>query len=228
MSNPKVILCMPTRDRPHLPAWNAAAVACATYAHAAIMPMHGEPRDVNRNRCVRQFLDREDSDWMLWVDDDTLIPPDTVARLLAHDKPFVTGVQPLCLDGILVANVRLGPAPDGRIRAWPDWICWQRPAAPFRALYCGFGCVLTHRSLLTDIGNPWFVENYGDLYGRNNVTEDIHFCERAAACGFELWCDPQVVCGHLKIMDMRDWLPRKQVNMTVTTPVSEELAVDPA
>lgn len=216
----KVFCIMPTRTSPMVSAWNALGRAASVYgAPMTIQP--GQPRDFNRNRCVALFMeDERKSDWLLFVDDDTTIPPDTISKLLAVNKPIVSGVQPLWLLGALVANVKLRDGEDGAVAPWPDWITWQRPADPFRIGFCGFGCILIHRNVFEAIGYPWFVESYGDVWGEGNRTEDIDFCLKAAAKGFDIYCEPSVVCGHNKNVDLRDWLPRSQINLTVTRPTN--------
>lgn len=220
MSKPKVLCVMPTRVSPDVRARAAMDVAGNTYG-APVTVQRGEPRDFNRNRCVQLFLEHERHfDYMLFVDDDTTIPPDTIARLLAVDKPIVSGVQPLWMHEILVANVKLPDGPNGEPAAWPDWISWARPAEPFRIGFCGFGCILIRRDVFEAIGYPWFVEKYGDVWGKGNMTEDIDFNIKANAAGIEQWCEPTVVCGHLKEVNLLEWLPRSQINLTVPRPLT--------
>lgn len=221
-----VMCIMPTRDRPMVAAWNALYRAANRYCRqdpggnlckATIQP--GQPRDFNRNRCCALFLETADAEWMLMVDDDTNIPEDAISKLMAVGKPVVSGVQPLWLQECLVANVML-PSEDGERMPWPDYLTWRRPDEPFRIGFCGFGCVLVRRDVIEAIGHPWFVESYGDVWGKGNKTEDIDFCQRAASKGFEIWCEPTVLCGHHKSLDLTAWLPRKQINLTVTRPTT--------
>lgn len=213
----KVFCVMPTRTSPDVEAWNHMGRAASVYG-APMTVQPGQPRDFNRNRCVALFLE-DNRDWLFFVDDDTTIPDDAIAKLLAVGKPIVSGVQPLWLTGQLVANVKLEDGPDGPF-PWPDWVTWNRPAEPFRIGYCGFGCILIHRSVLVDIGYPWFVESYGDVWGKDNKTEDIDFCQKATKAGYEIWCEPTVECGHFKKVDLRKWIPRSQLNLTVTRPTT--------
>lgn len=211
-----VLTMMPTRVAPDVSAWDMAALAACKYG-SPICIQRGEPRDFNRNRCVQIFLDNEAKhDWLFFVDDDTIIPEFAIERLLAVGKPIVTGIQPLYLMGCLVANVKLKDGEGGISAPWPAWVTWKRPSEPFEIGFCGFGCILIHRSVFESIGYPWFVESYGDVWGAGNRTEDIDFCLKAQAKGFEIWCDPSVECGHLKRVDLREWLLRKEINLTIT------------
>lgn len=220
MSEKKTVFCvMPTRDRPAVQAWNAMGRAASAYGcPVTIQP--GQPRDFNRNRCVALFLEQPAYDYILFVDDDTVVPVDAIPKLLALDKPVAIGVQPLYFSGIFVANVKLPDDPVNGPYPWPDWITWRRPSEPFRAGYCGLGCTLIRRDVLEKIGHPWFVEEYGNVWGEGNVTEDTYFCQKVAAAGYEIWCDPTVVCGHLKTVDLLDWLPRQFVNLKITRPTT--------
>jgi len=47
--------------------------------------------DTNRNALVYPFLN-DDSDWIMWLDDDTIPPPLFITRLLEAQQPFVAGI----------------------------------------------------------------------------------------------------------------------------------------
>lgn len=62
---------------------------------------------------------------------------------------------------------------------------------------------------------PWFAEDYGRVDGYKSQTEDIWFCRRAHASGVDIWCDPSVVCGHHKTVNLADFIPRSAVKVQV-------------
>jgi hypothetical protein len=46
-----------------------------------------------RNKAVEETLENvPDADGIVWVDDDVLLPPSAIERLLAYDLDFVTGI----------------------------------------------------------------------------------------------------------------------------------------
>ena len=67
----------------------------------------------------------------------------------------------------------------------------------------GTGCLLIHRDVLKAIDPPWFKFQYTHD-GTIELSEDYYFCEKAKAAGFELFLDPNCVCGHAKYLDLYD------------------------
>ncbi len=219
-SAPRVVCAMPCRTVPNFRAFKALQIAAAKHGAPIDTPAR-EPRERNRNNCVAQFLGHGDKfTHLLFVDDDTAIPPDAIERLLAVDKPFVTGIQPLYLafDGVdhMVANVMQFPTETDRTPHWPDWLTFEPDQDPFPVFHCGFGCVLLERRVLESTGFPWFKEDYGDVQGRNNITEDIWFCDHVRRAGIDIWCRPDLICSHYKTVDLLDIVPRSRVNWSPT------------
>ena len=58
---------------------------------------------------------------------------------------------------------------------------------------CGFGCVLMKSDVFLDVYGR-FKEMFEPI-GDNG--EDVAFCWRARQCGYKIWCDPSVICGHV-------------------------------
>jgi len=66
---------------------------------------------------------------------------------------------------------------------------------PFRVKGCGFAGVMMKtdviRSIVAELGSPFSpVPGFG---------EDLSFCLRAAEMGYEIWCDPRIVMGHVGV-----------------------------
>ena len=58
---------------------------------------------------------------------------------------------------------------------------------------CGFGCVLIKTDVLFDVQ-----AKFGEMFNPiANMGEDLSFCWRARQCGYDIWCDPSLVCGHV-------------------------------
>ena len=121
----------------------------------------GALTDINRNNIAHWFLTEraDDSDWLFFVDDDIELPDDALTRLLAHDKPFVTGIyyrrSPPC-DPLIYKQEEEG---------------WYMPLLPDKDYQtgeliqvdgCGLGCALIHRSVFEAILETHF------LYRRHN------------------------------------------------------------
>ena len=67
------------------------------------------------------------------------------------------------------------------------------PSEMFKVGGCGFGAVLIKTDVLWDVQCK-----YGGMFNPiSNMGEDLSFCWRARQCGYDIWCDPSVVLGHV-------------------------------
>lgn len=132
---------------------------------------------------------------LLFVDDDTLIPRDTIVRLLALDADIATGITPIGNDPPMT-NVQ-------RVRG--EFLpCW--PTGCFDVETCGTSCMLIRTDVFEKLEWPWF--SYYQARGHKNaMSEDLPFCIAARDAGLTLRCDASVVCGHLKQIDLRRLCP---------------------
>ena len=67
----------------------------------------------------------------------------------------------------------------------------------------GTGMLLVHRDVFKAIDPPWFKFQYTPD-GLIELSEDYYFSEKAKKAGFELFIDPNCVCGHAKYVDLYD------------------------
>lgn len=202
------LVAMPTRSTPCPEALNAVARE-AYHAGAQFMFPNQEPVEACRNEIVNAWL-RSDFDDLIMVDDDSVIPDGAIKKLQSVNALFVCGVQPLYMQGQLVASVQ-DPGYPEVLKPWYDWCAWKRPREPFRIGACGFGCVLLRRPLFDKLKHPWFVYTSPDRDGKHRETEDVYFCKMCTMAGVEMWCHPQVVCGHMKRINLLDFIPRGAV-----------------
>lgn len=127
-------------------------------------------------------------DYLFAVDHDVTFPPDTLKKMIQHDKDLVAGVY----------RQRLEPQ---RIEIYD----LNQQRMEYSDIYgkslvqiggCGFGCVLVKKDVLAGVGYPQFVYHPA-LDHNNTISEDTDFCKKATSKGFTLWCDPSIVCGHI-------------------------------
>lgn len=210
---PKVMIAMPTRSGPDEYAENAVEAASIQYGAPVIRPRI-EPRDKARNVIAHRFVsDPKEFDYLLFVDDDTPIPVDAIEQLVSVDQPIVSAVQPLYLSRRVVANIAPLPKAGDGVPRWPAWWSWERPSKPFQISLCGFGCVLIHRLVFEALEWPWFAERIVDREGLDHRTEDVFFCLKCHDAGIPIWCNPNVMCGHRKRIDLAKWVPRDSVSV---------------
>lgn len=157
--------------------------------NAVQIAVHGQSPARNRNLIIEKMLSEPDFTHILFLDDDVLVPPDMLIRLLSHDKDIVSGLylmrnfphRPIlfsearlsghCLNTVLV---------DGMEGLIP-------------IVNCGLGAVLIKREVFEAMEKPWIT--LGELEA-DHWCDDISFFNRVRAKGFELFCDLDVLCGH--------------------------------
>lgn len=131
-------------------------------------------------------------DYLFSVDSDISFPPDTLKRLLAHDRDIVSGLYIQRIPGTHALEIYLPNQQGGMTRA-------EYSQLPENQLInvagCGFGCVLVKSEVFRAVGYPQF-EYHVALDHNNTVSEDTDFCAKAMAKGFKIYADTSVKCKH--------------------------------
>lgn len=166
--------------------------------------------DVARNALVRDFLATGD-DWLLLVDSDAVLHPETALRLLSWDQPVVSALAFSRYGPLLPTVYRdRDPARPGfwrvrldEVREFVDQhqellssipvVVDPRPEdALVRVDRTGCHCVLLRRDVLETIPAPWFVAD-PDKQNR----EDFYFFEQVERAGFPVFVDRSCMASHL-------------------------------
>jgi FkbM family methyltransferase len=126
-------------------------------------------------------------DYLFAVDHDVSFAPDTIMKLLAHDKPAVSGLyrQRLEPQAIEVYDMNLARIPWSHLKG--------RGLVQVGGF--GLGCVLIKKEVFATVGYPQFVY-YDALDHKDTFSEDLDFCRKATRKGFTMWADTSIVCGH--------------------------------
>lgn len=156
----------------------------------------GAPFDVARNSACSDVL-ANGFQWLLFLDDDVIPPPDVFARLAQHNVDIVSGLyyrrqEPICPVAMLRDD-----------KGQSQWVTsWNPPDSRIEVDLVGAGCLLLHRRVLERMPPPWFVWEIGkeDLDPKENrqkMSEDFAFCIRAKAAGFKIYLDTSIRCDHV-------------------------------
>ena len=142
--------------------------------------------DAGRNILSEHAIDNG-YDYVLWVDSDMIIPKDALVKLLSCDKDIITGLYSykVLLRNEVVCLKKVGDK-YGNYKA--DEI--TKLHEPIEVDAFGFGCCLMKVSVLKEAEKPRFVFS-------PELGEDIYFCEKIKKCGYTLYADPTVLCGHI-------------------------------
>ena len=132
-------------------------------------------------------------DYVLFVDSDIILPPETLMYFLEKPVPVCFGVYPhknskdgkaeLFKDGTSSFELRF---PYKQLDELPNRI---------RVKGAGFGCAFVSKSVLQKMKYPYF--QYIQYLNGTFLSEDLYFCDEANKKHIELWADTRVRCGHL-------------------------------
>lgn len=130
-------------------------------------------------------------DYVLMVDSDTIIPPDTLELMLDTDIDICLGVCPR-------KNTKEGETAMVKMTdmSYRDFYHYDElPAEKTEVKGGGFACALIKTTVLTALDYPYF--QYVTNEDCSTFSEDFYFCQHARLYGYQIIMDPRVKCGHL-------------------------------
>jgi hypothetical protein len=177
---------------------------CPFGKHDVRTPPRVSTSVIQKSRNVLLQMRREDADYVLFIDDDIVIAPDTIDRLLSHKKDIVAG---LCV-------IRIDP-PVPVIRQWVEETQnygeirkWNETNRLLQVDAVGTGLILLSQQVIEDVALAYHRESYlregrGEWFEflRNEWDsewgEDISFCWKATRIGYPVYVDLSVQPAHL-------------------------------
>lgn len=147
-----------------------------------------------RNEIVEYALS-QNANYIFWLDDDVIAPPDSFLRLFNHNKDIINGVYwsksnpPMPL---LFRNHLEGP--------YYDWHVGD--LIEIDAAGNGLTLVKTdvYREIERKLGKPWYSTDYASFPGQKvsgiGNTEDLYFYWKAKKAGFKVWADTGLQALH--------------------------------
>ena len=182
----KILICVPAMDMVATGFCQSLAMLQKSGHEVSIMFQVGSLIYDSRNRLAKQAL-KMSADYTMWFDSDMIFEPDTMRKLLADDKDIVSGMyfrrsHPYSLVAFDELDIENKKFKDAEI-----------PTELKTVGGVGFGCVLMKTEVLFNVAAKfgcWFdpINGFG---------EDLSFCWRARECGYEVFLDPKVSCGHV-------------------------------
>jgi len=145
---------------------------------------------------IADWAKKNSFSYVFFVDHDITFPPDTLEKLISHDKPVISGVyrqrsedQHLEIYGNNYAKV----SPED-LYSFSNYTDGNYDL--IRIAGCGFGCVLVKTEVFDIVGYPQF-EYHVALDHKNTLSEDVDFCIKVNNKNLSVWCDRSIVCGHI-------------------------------
>lgn len=173
--------------------WAASLRTINLPPNSNIRTLAGMPYDHARNVGCEEAL-AKGFQWLFFLDDDVVMPPDGIHILKASNLPLVSGLYYRRHDPI--TPVAIAVTPQGS-----QWITGYERGKLFPADYVGAGCLLIHRSVLERMPSPWFEwwRDHKDRPENEQLSEDFAFCYKAKKLGFQAYVDTRVECLHAGI-----------------------------
>lgn len=153
-----------------------------------------------RNSAAQIAID-SGADYLLFIDDDMLVPPFILAKLLSLDKPIATPIF-----------FRSGPPYDPLVFDLVDEIPTPMMKYPVDQVFLapggiGTGVMLIKTEVLRAVGAPYFYYPEDPSKGM-----DLEFCRRAREAGYDAWCDSRLLVkqmGNSAPVGMDQWVKRR-------------------
>jgi glycosyltransferase involved in cell wall biosynthesis len=131
--------------------------------------------------------------YLFAVDSDIAFAPDTLVKLLSHDKDLVSGIYVQRIPGRHTIEIMRKNNQGG-----VSHVDWNeiRGQGLIQIEGCGFGCVLVKAEVFKAIPYPHFLY-HSAIDHANTLSEDVHFCNQMRDRGFSLWADTSIICDHI-------------------------------
>ena len=153
--------------------------------------LSGMPFDHARNTAVKRCLEFN-FEWLFFIDDDVVVPPDAYIRLRSHEADIISGLY--YRRALPIQPVAMLRNADGSSR-----YAAFNPGETVEVDLVGAGCLLIHSRVLREMKPPWFEWklDHENLAENQKVSEDFDFCIKAKALGFQIFLDTMVQCEHV-------------------------------
>ncbi len=167
--------------------------------------VHGQSPAKSRNLIIEQAL-KNNCTHVFFLDDDMIPPPDTLLKLLKHDKDIVSGLY-------LLRSFPHRPAFFDK--AYDNGKCkftslTSEKSGLVKGVNCGLGCALMSTEVFKKLEQPYVRLGEIEL---DEWCDDVGFFNRCRKAGFEIWCDLDAPVGHMTNVTI--W-PEKHDNQWLT------------
>jgi hypothetical protein len=188
LSEVRVAICVPTHDI--IPSRFAYSLGLAMghmgknhpYVSVSLLMNHGTLLSEQRTNVAKAaMLDK--ADWTIWLDSDMSFPMDTIERLLSHQVPIVG------------CNYSTRQQRDTRPTAFKDYkgnvrvYTEENSTGLEKVAALGFGCIAVHKEVYEAMEPPWFHLPWDYEKMKLTCGEDVYFCLKAQAAGFDVMLD---------------------------------------
>ena len=130
-------------------------------------------------------------DYVLMVDSDIILPPDTLLHFLNEPADICFGVYPHKNTTNGKAEIFKPGTDNFELRFSYKELKTDR----IKVKGAGFGCAFVSTDVFRKMQYPYF--RYVINESGSALSEDLYFCDVASKIGYDLWADTRIKCGHL-------------------------------
>lgn len=182
-----VTIAIPSRDQVHANfMFSFVSMMLATRMPLYVSNIRSSILPVSRSILVERAQDNK-SDYILFLDSDMVFPPDTLTRLLAHNKDIVCATY---------CRREGSTEPMGCTAEWQA--IHPNAVGVGEAGRVPMGVMLIRMSVFDKMTKPYF--RWAINEGKSEIVgEDVEFCDRARALGYKVWVDMELSrqVGHI-------------------------------
>lgn len=160
-----------------------------------------------RNRIAQISLD-QNADYVLMVDNDVVLPKDTLVNMLEDPKLVTLGSYAhRDSDNMYRGKSCICKLIDPNGKKYFNYPLESEYSADEIHQLCeegkfkvhihggGMGCAFINTSVFRTINYPWY--DWVNYKNHGMLSEDLFFCERCKALKIEIYTDTRVTCGHM-------------------------------
>lgn len=189
LERPSALVCILTRELVST-AWSKGFRDLQIPSGGTYAFFSGMPFDHARNTAVDRTLEHG-FQWLFFLDDDVIPPPDAIHRLISRGGDIVSGLYYRRAEPIVPVMIK-------EVNGQRIWVTDFQAGSLLDVDLVGAGCLLIHRRVLERVPKPWFewLLDRPEIPEGQRCSEDFAFCRKAKQHGFNIQVDTGVVCRH--------------------------------
>lgn len=164
-----------------------------------------QPIDANRNKMVKEFLQDEENEWLLMIDND-VVPPQNILEMIDFGEKVVSATVTIKKNSVpqpvIVRQRDDGEYREVGLQEYHDEL--DKETGLIEVDSVGTGCLLVHRSVLEEMKPPWFKFQYNED-GTLRLGEDFYFGRRLQEKGVPMYVSTNHVCSHYRKTDLTEF-----------------------
>ena len=164
--------------------------------------------DVGRGPNQKPYNGEIDYDYVVWIDSDIRFNFKMIERLASHEKDAICGLYRMSdlKHFTVVSHMDDEYFKENKTYQFlnvedVEKMHKTQKVDLLKIDYTGMGIFLVSRTAIEKMEYPWFQPVWKDIDDMRDFTsEDVGFCIKLRETGTDIYCDPGVVAGHMKLV----------------------------